>query len=89
MDHLSIRITGKVQGVFFRANAKKEAEKLGISGFAKNEPDGSVLIEAEGDRASIETFLVWCKEGPLHAAVASAEFSFSKETKGHSHFRIQ
>jgi acylphosphatase len=45
---LQIRVWGKVQGVFYRASAKQEADKLGIRGTVKNEPDGSVVIQAEG-----------------------------------------
>ena len=47
--HLSIRVTGKVQGVFFRASTREEAQRLGLCGWVRNEADGSVRIEAEGD----------------------------------------
>jgi acylphosphatase len=50
MNHVSIRISGKVQGVFFRASTKGKAEQYGINGFVRNEKDGSVYIEAEGRR---------------------------------------
>jgi acylphosphatase len=50
--HFNIRISGRVQGVFFRASTKAKAEELGISGFVQNEPDGSVYIEAEGEEAT-------------------------------------
>ncbi len=67
--HLDIKIFGKVQGVFFRVSAKEEAEKLGIVGFTRNEADGSVYIEAEGDIKSLNKFLEWCKSGPDAAKV--------------------
>ena len=66
MQHLNIRISGKVQGVFYRASAVKEAERLNIKGFARNEPDDSVYIEAEGDEDALESFLSWCAKGPPH-----------------------
>lgn len=71
--HLNIKIFGRVQGVFFRISAKKEAEKLGIVGFARNESDGSVYIEAEGEEKDLDKFLDWCKEGPNLAKVDKLE----------------
>lgn len=69
IKHLNIKIYGQVQGVFFRISAKQEAEKLGIVGFAKNEPDGTVHIEAEGEKENLDKFLEWCKDGPDAAKV--------------------
>lgn len=67
--HFTIRITGKVQGVFFRASAHDVARQLSITGFVRNEPDGSVYIEAEGDEEKLEKFITWCKKGPPRAVV--------------------
>lgn len=67
--HLNISIYGKVQGVFFRATAKKEAEKLGIKILAENKPDGSVYIEAEGEEEKLDEFIKWCRIGPSLAEV--------------------
>ncbi len=61
MKHLNIKIHGQVQGVFFRDSAKQAADKLGIKGFAKNEADGTVYIEAEGEEAGLGKFLEWCR----------------------------
>jgi len=69
MKHVSIRVYGRVQGVFFRASAKEEADELGIFGSVRNEYDGSVAIEAEGDDESIRKFIEWCKKGPKLARV--------------------
>ncbi|HTM67801.1 MAG TPA: acylphosphatase [Candidatus Binatia bacterium] len=71
--HLSIRVSGRVQGVFFRASAKAEADRLGITGFAGNEADGAVRIEAEGESEALERFVAWCGRGPDFASVASVE----------------
>ncbi len=69
MKHLSIKISGKVQGVFFRASTKEIAEKLGVNGFVRNEKDGSVYMEAEGEDEKLKTFVEWCYHGPKHAQV--------------------
>lgn len=71
--HLAIRVTGRVQGVFFRASAKAEAERLGLAGFARNDDDGSVAIEVEGDAKALEAFVAWCGRGPDFAKVAAVE----------------
>lgn len=67
--HFNIKIYGLVQGVFFRANAKERAKELNITGFARNESDGSVYIEAEGEEKSLNKFIKWCNSGPAMAQV--------------------
>lgn len=57
IKHLNIKIYGQVQGVFFRASAKEEAEKLGVKIFPRNETDGSVFIEAEGEEEKLKKFV--------------------------------
>lgn len=69
MRHLSIHVEGKVQGVFFRASTKEKADELGIKGFVKNEFDGRVYIEAEGEDKALEQLISWCKKGPPRAIV--------------------
>jgi acylphosphatase len=64
-----IQIEGMVQGVGFRFHARRQAHSLGISGWVKNQPDGSVWILAEGDPMNLEQFLAWCHEGPRSARV--------------------
>ena len=73
MRHVNIKITGKVQGVFFRASARKKADELGVKGFVRNEPDGSVYIEAEGDEAQLDQMTSWCWTGPPRARVDKIE----------------
>lgn len=73
IKHLNIKISGFVQGVFFRVSAKEKAEKLRIKGFARNEEDGSVYIEAEGDKDSLDKFLAWCNDGSEAATVEKIE----------------
>ena len=64
-----IRVEGLVQGVNFRAEARREAQLLGVNGFARNESDGSVLIEAEGDPEPLDRFVAWCRHGEPPARV--------------------
>lgn len=64
VKHINIKVTGKVQGVFFRASTKAVADQMGVKGLVKNEKDGSVYIEAEADKTTLEMFVEWCNEGP-------------------------
>ena len=68
-----IKIFGRVQGVFFRQSAKDKADELGIVGWAQNQPDSSVLIEADGHDDDMEEFIAWCNEGPEGAEVEKVE----------------
>jgi len=62
-------VTGKVQNVGFRYYTARTAQEFNIGGFVKNEPDGSVYIEAEGEDDALETFISWCRRGPQWARV--------------------
>ncbi len=66
---VALRIAGRVQGVFFRWSAKELADRLGIDGFARNEADGTVAIEAGGEDGAVERFVAWCRKGPELARV--------------------
>ena len=70
-----IHVTGRVQGVYFRAAARSEAESLGLAGWAHNEHDRSVTILVEGDPESIAEFVGWCEHGPPDARVDRIEIS--------------
>jgi acylphosphatase len=75
MKHYKIAIRGVVQGVYFRAHTQAEAKKLGLAGFVRNEPDGSVYIEAEGDEKALKQLVQWCHEGSPQAVVETVEVS--------------
>ncbi|MCF6338663.1 MAG: acylphosphatase [Gammaproteobacteria bacterium] len=62
-------VSGQVQGVFFRASARHEAERLGISGYARNLPDGRVEVLACGAMPLIEELCTWLSKGPAQAQV--------------------
>ena len=67
--HVKIRIHGKVQGVYYRATAVDKAKLFGVAGFTRNEADGTVYIEAEGDEESIRRFIEWCHIGSTRSVV--------------------
>ncbi len=69
MKNLKMTVYGGVQGVGFRDAAYRMARKLGVSGFVMNEPDGSVYLEAEGEKEVLDQFLAWCRKGPITAKV--------------------
>ena len=69
MKRLRIKVDGRVQGVFYRASTQSKALELGLSGWVKNQPDGSVLIEVQGNTEVLDKMIKWCKEGPIMARV--------------------
>ncbi|MBI2133990.1 acylphosphatase [Candidatus Woesearchaeota archaeon] len=89
MRKVHIILSGKVQGVTFREHARKNAEKLGITGFVKNLQDGTVEIIAEGDDDKINIFIRECKRGPLMAFVKKADIREERPTGGFEGFEIR
>lgn len=63
------RCLGKVQGVFYRASTKKQADLLGVKGWVRNEPNGDVTLHAEGEEDTVMKLYQWCLEGPPLARV--------------------
>lgn len=81
MKHYNIRISGKVQGVFFRKYAVEKALEIGVKGFVRNEPNGDVYCEAEGEELLLEAFVQCCHQGsPMSdvkdVKVEEAEFRY-------------
>ena len=66
---IRVNITGRVQGVFFRAKTKQEADRIGIKGWVKNLSDGSVEAVFEGEPIKIAQMTEWCKKGPPFSRV--------------------
>ncbi|MZG30021.1 MAG: acylphosphatase [Nitrospinae bacterium] len=83
--HLIVR--GLVQGVWFRAGTREQALKLGLCGWAKNCPDGTVEIHAEGEKESLEKLIEWCRTGPSAAEVSSLDIEWV-EPQGLTTFEI-
>ena len=64
-----VAVHGRVQGVFFRDACSREATRAGVTGWVRNEPDGSVAAHFEGPAAAVERLVSWCHQGPPHARV--------------------
>ena len=69
----TVRVTGRVQGVFFRAWAKDEAETIGLTGWIRNHSDGSVEAHLEGDEAAVAEMIDLMREGPPDASVEKVD----------------
>lgn len=85
--HKDITISGKVQGVYFRATAKNKADELDVKGIVANKPDGTVYAEVEGPGAEVDLFVDWCKKGPPTAEVETLKVSAGR-LRGFSDFHI-
>ncbi len=70
MKAARFRVTGRVQGVWYRDSTRREAERLGIDGSAVNQADGSVEVIARGEEAALEALEAWLRQGPPLAEVA-------------------
>lgn len=81
-------VAGRVQGVFFRASARDEAQRLGVSGYAKNLRDGRVEVLACGEDDATEAFRAWLKDGPPQAVVTELQCE-PADNPGLSHFDIR
>jgi len=83
-----ILVSGRVQGVFFRASALEEAQRLGLTGWVRNLPDGGVESVAEGPREAVEAFVAWCHEGPPSARVDDVRVEWSPSRDEFATFRV-
>ena len=84
-----LRIEGRVQGVFFRASAQEEAVRLGLKGWVRNCPDGSVEVVAEGERKKIDDLVGWCHHGPPGARVNDVRLQWEDFQDEFQDFRIR
>lgn len=83
-----IIVKGKVQGVGYRYNAQAAAHKYNLTGFVRNQPDGSVYIHAEGEEENINRFIEWCYTGPRYAEVSEVAAE-EQEITGYQTFEIK
>lgn len=88
-EHYDIRVTGRVQGVFYRASTQQKAQELGLAGWVKNESDGSVVIEAEGETDKLRSLVEWCKSGPPTARVQDIHVEISDTFKNYDDFGVK
>ncbi|HET7500134.1 MAG TPA: acylphosphatase [Kofleriaceae bacterium] len=82
-------VTGRVQGVSFRAFTVDEARGHGLTGWVRNLPDGSVELEAQGDDAAVAALLAWCAHGPPSARVAGVATSELAVVPGEHGFGVR
>lgn len=75
MKTIHLIISGRVQGVFFRATAKKMADQFGIKGWVRNTAEGNVETMASGKKNALEEFIQWCHQEPANAKVTQVEIS--------------
>ena len=82
-------VRGRVQGVFFRASAQREAKRLGLTGWVRNLADGSVEIVVEGEDEQVRELLQWAQHGPSAARVDRVDTRWRSYTGEFSDFRIE
>ncbi len=83
-----IRIYGRVQGVFFRANMREQARILGLTGWVRNLPDGSVEAVIEGPRSKVLELVKWAYRGPRLARVEKVDVEWEQATGEYNDFYI-
>lgn len=82
-----VRITGRVQGVFFRDETRARAESSGIAGWIRNNPDGTVEAVLEGPEDELERLVAWCRRGPSGADVEGIRVE-PEEVQGERGFAV-
>lgn len=87
MSRRHVIVSGRVQGVWFRDSMRREAERLGLSGWVRNLPDGNVEAAFEGPPDAVEKLTEWCHHGPPGARVASVT-PRDEPPEGQTGFRI-
>jgi acylphosphatase len=85
---MRLQVRGRVQGVFFRVEARSRAESLGLGGWVQNLPDGSVEAVFEGDEERVQSMVEWCRRGPRGAVVESVETA-EEEPAGETRFEVR
>ena len=81
-------VSGRVQGVGFRAFVKRKADMLGLKGFVRNLPDGRVEVVAEGEEEKLSKLLTFLHEGPSLSKVKNVEYSYSDYRGVYEDFQI-
>lgn len=81
-------VTGRVQGVAYRASTIFEARRIGVTGWVRNRADGSVELEAQGTPAQIDALIAWCHVGPPAAQVANVAVSERDAVDGEAGFDV-
>ena len=88
MKRAQVVVRGSVQGVFFRVETRNRARSLGLAGWVRNEPDGSVAAAFEGGDEAVESMIEWCRRGPAGARVDDVEVTWV-DPEGEEGFSIR
>jgi acylphosphatase len=88
-SNVHVKISGKVQGVWFRSSTKQKAEQLGLTGWVKNTYDGCVEAIFEGDENLVKEIIEWCHQGPPLADVEKVKVTNQDSTNGFDGFSIK
>ena len=86
---VQVIVSGLVQGVYFRDFTSRQALKLGLTGYVRNLPEGTVEVQAEGEKKNLEKLIDCLKEGPPAARVSEVVTNWSEYTGGYSGFRVK
>ena len=89
MERRHILVSGRVQGVWFRASTMAQAEAIGLVGWVRNLPDSRVEIVAEGSAESLGELIQWCWKGPSFARVTDVEVSSPEASGEFSEFGVR
>ncbi len=89
MPAARLRITGRVQGVSYRASARAVAQELAIEGWVRNEPDGSVTAWIQGPREALDPMIAWCREGPPRGRVIAVATQWVEEDDALRGFEVR
>ncbi len=89
MKRAHVFVSGRVQGVFFRANTRKQALSLGLTGWVKNVRDGRVEAVVEGEESAVEKIIAWCHHGPSHASVDNVDVQYEDYTGEFDTFSVR
>lgn len=87
--NVHVIITGRVQGVWFRANTKQKAEQLGVTGWVRNTRDGCVEAIFEGEENNVKEMIEWCHRGPPLAKIDKVEVKNQNPINGFDDFSIK
>lgn len=81
-------VSGRVQGVFYRASTVEQATRAGLTGWVRNLPDGRVEAHLEGSQAAIDRVVIWCRQGPPLARVDDLQVE-ARDPEGHDDFAVR
>ncbi len=88
-ERAHVHVTGRVQGVFFRDSTRQNAERLGLSGWVRNSPDGAVEAIFEGPSEKVREMVRWCGQGPPDASVENVGADFGPASDDLTGFEVR